>query len=154
MSPRIIQMPLSGGDRKYYARELKRAEREHESFVKRAAEAHVVADEYRRMAHRLDCQEWSVRQFIGGDVEPSPTIAAAIDAGYILLRVECRACGHGDRINLAEVIWPREKPVHTLTKALVCKRCQREGEPKRRPNLMGLERLPEPDPPRHAMRRR
>jgi len=47
-------------------------------------------DEAYRAAHRLACEEWSVRQFIGGPAEPSPRIVDAIAGGCELLEVRCR----------------------------------------------------------------
>lgn len=76
MSPRVIQLPLSGGDRKYYVRQLKAAQKEHPRLMDRAIEAYYVA-------HRLACQEWNTRQFIGGSLDPSPATGAAVDGGYI-----------------------------------------------------------------------
>lgn len=141
MSPRVIHIPLSGRDRKYYTRQLKQAEATHARLTGELAVA-------RARVARLECEEWSARQFIGGDVEPSPTIAAALLAGTPLLLVECRACGHGDRIDLAEVVWPRDKPVHSLGKVLACASCKREGRARRRPNLVGLQtRDPDMLPP-------
>jgi len=58
MSPRIIQLPLSGRDRRHYVRELRAAEQAHRVLPGRVEEAY-------RAAHRLACQEWSVRQFSG-----------------------------------------------------------------------------------------
>src|SRR5712671_1657568 len=107
MSPRIIQLPLSGRDRRHYVRELRAAEQAHRDLPARVEEAY-------RAAHALACHEWSVRQFIGGPAEPSPKIAEAIAAGCELLEVRCRRCGHGSLVDLTEVVWPREKPVHTL----------------------------------------
>jgi hypothetical protein len=59
MSPRIIHLPLSGRDRRHYVRELRAAEQAHREMPGRVEEAY-------RAAHRLACQEWSVRQFLGG----------------------------------------------------------------------------------------
>jgi hypothetical protein len=78
MSPRIIHLPLSGRDRRHYVRELRLAEQAHRELPSRVEEAY-------RAAHRLACQEWSVRQFIGGPAEPSPRIADAIAGGCELL---------------------------------------------------------------------
>ena len=153
MSPRVIQIPLSGGDRKHYARQLRQAEQAHASLVKRVVEAYRVADETRQMADRLACEEWTARMFIGGELDPSPTIDAALGCGCVFLRVECRACSHSDRVDLREVIWPRDKPVHTLEKVLRCQTCKANGNPKRRPNLMGLD-LAEPDPDPRDLRKR
>jgi len=146
MSPRIIQIPLSGRDRRHYARELKKAEQIHASLVKRVEDAFRVASQYRRMADKLTCDEWTARMFIGGDIEPSPTLQLAINCGCAFLRVECRACAHSDRVDLREVIWPRQKQVHTLARALTCRNCKAQGNKKSRPNVMGLD-TSEPDPP-------
>lgn len=139
MSPRVIQMPMSGGDRKHYVRELKWAQAEHVRVLDRAMDAYVVA-------HRLACEEWTIRQFIGGPADPSPTIGMALDAGWTMLKVECRACGHSCGVNLRDVIWPRKNEIHTLTKALRCAGCG-----VKRPNLVGLYD-PTPEPPRRMAR--
>jgi hypothetical protein len=77
MSPRVIQMPLSGGDRKHYARELRRVESLHAALVKKVEAAHEAAEEHLWLAHRLECEEWNARLFLGGEDAPSPTILAA-----------------------------------------------------------------------------
>src|SRR6267142_4498760 len=87
MSPRIIQLPLSGRDRRHYVRELRAAEQAHRDLPAKVEEAY-------RAAHALACHEWSVRQFIGGPVEPSPRIVDAIAGGCELLEVRCRRCSH------------------------------------------------------------
>ncbi len=69
MSPRIVHL-LSGRDRRHYVRELRLAEQAHRELPARVEEAY-------RAAHRLACEEWSVRQFIGAPAEPSPRIADA-----------------------------------------------------------------------------
>jgi hypothetical protein len=65
-------------DRRHYVRELRAAEQAHRDLPAKVEEAY-------RAAHRLACQEWSVRQFIGGPAEPSPRIADAIAGGCELL---------------------------------------------------------------------
>ena len=142
MSPRVIQLPMSGGDRKHYVRELKAAQREHPRLLGQAIDAYYVA-------HRLACREWNVRQFIGGGAEPSPTIGAAIDGGYTMLRVECRACGHSRDVDLKEVVRLAKQQVHTLSKSLLCATCNAH-----RPNLVSLydPTAPNSNPPRAAMK--
>ncbi|MGY4601255.1 hypothetical protein ACVWXL_009001 [Bradyrhizobium sp. GM22.5] len=49
--PRVIQMPLSGGDRKAQAKELRRARGLYDEHMRQAA---VVRAEAREQAHRLD----------------------------------------------------------------------------------------------------
>jgi hypothetical protein len=140
MSSRIIQFPLSGRDRRHYVRELRAAEQAHRALPGRVEEAY-------RAAHRLACEEWSVRQFIGGPAEPSPRIVDAIAGGCELLEVRCRRCSHESLIDLTEVVWPREKPVHTLANVLRCQACKDERK-KPQPDLVALRpRHPEGDPP-------
>lgn len=139
MSPRVIQLPLSGGDRKHYVRELKQAQQAHARLLDRVIDAYAAA-------HRVACEEWTVRQFIGGPAEPSPQIGAAISAGCTTLQVQCRACLHSCDVNLKEVIWPETKPVHTLP--LRCARCGA-----RRPNMISLyDPTHAPDRPGAKMR--
>jgi hypothetical protein len=147
MSPRIIRMPLSGGDRKHYARELARTERLHADLVRQTNAAYLTA-------HRLGCEEWNARQFIGGEAAPSPIIGHAIDAGCTMLEVECRSCGHRDRVNLLDVVWPRDRPIHTLAKALFCRPCRDSSGVTRRPNLVALSMPSDPTPPANAARGR
>jgi len=84
MSPRIIHLPLSGRDRRHYVRELRAAEQAHRELPAKVEEAY-------RAAHRLACEEWSVRQFIGGPAEPSPRIADRLPAAANCSR--CAASG-------------------------------------------------------------
>ncbi|MHB0769844.1 hypothetical protein ACYCVF_07520 [Bradyrhizobium sp. 1.29L] len=91
---RIITPPLSGRDRKYYARELHKAEVAYEHEILEAAKAHAAADRMLAKAHALDCIAWTTRQFIGGDDAPSPSISDAIHGRYGLLEVRCRHCRH------------------------------------------------------------
>lgn len=146
MSPRVIQMPLSGGDRKAFTRELHLVQTMHAGLVRKVAEAYAVADDHLRLAHRLSCEEWNARLFLGGDDAPSPTIAAAIEASATLLEVKCNACGTVRRVDLAEVIWPRQNQVHTLRPRLFCEPCRVTTGRKVRPLLVGLfDPNPEPE---------
>lgn len=149
MSPRIIHIPLSGRDRKHYVRELKRVEQMQQEMARKAESAYAAAAEHLAMAHRYACEEWNARQFIGGDAAPSPRIRHAIDAGCTLLEVRCGQCCTTRRIDLSEVIWPREKPIHTLR--LYCQPCFEATGRKYRPNLVALQVPTPPDAePRRA----
>lgn len=156
MSPRIIHLPMSGRDRRHYVQQLRIAEQAHRSLVTRVDSAYRAAEEHLRLAHRLSCEEWNARQFIGGDAAPSPVIAHAIDAGYDLLEVKCKRCGHESLVDLALVIWPREHQVHTLERALSCQPCRRESGRKVRPDLVALRlrNPPELDPAAARLARR
>lgn len=138
MSPRVIQIPLSGRDRRHAVRELKRVEQLHARLVKQVAEAHHTADSYRAQAYRLACEEWNARRFIGGDDDPSPRIRDAIAAGVTILRVKCAQCRAERDVNLRDVIWPSDKPIHTLQPKLYCIPCNTANGRKVRPMLIGL----------------
>ncbi len=133
MSPRVIRLPVSGGDRKHYARELAIARRAQDDFARQATEAY-------RIAHRLYCQEWNARQFIGGPAAPSPSVDSAISANFTLLEISCRACGHADKVDLQTLRLPRLEPVpvHDLAEMLFCLPCRNATGRKRRPNLVML----------------
>jgi hypothetical protein len=129
---RILRPPMSGRDRRHYAAELHKAEQAHAPLASDAARAHDAADQMLAEAYRLDCLAWSALQFIGGDQDSSPTIAAALHGKCDLLEVQCRHCNHSEVIDLTLVIWPRERPVHTLRKALYCRHCMKTYGKKRR----------------------
>jgi hypothetical protein len=59
LSGQFIQLPLSGRDRRHYVRELRAAEQAHRDLPAKVEEAY-------RAAHRLACEEWSVRQLRAG----------------------------------------------------------------------------------------
>jgi len=147
MSPRVIHIPLSGRDRRHFLRELRRVEQVHPDLVGRAEAAYAAA-------HRLACEEWNARQFIGGDAEPSPQIRHAIDAGCTQLEARCPQCRSVRFVDLTEVIWPRDKPVHTLRRVLFCQQCKVATGRMYRPQMIAL-RSPEPpsQPAPAAMRR-
>jgi hypothetical protein len=52
--PRVIQMPLSGGDRKAQAKELRRARGLHDEYMRQAAVVRAEAREKDRKADQLD----------------------------------------------------------------------------------------------------
>lgn len=143
---RILHIPLSGRDRRHYAAELRKAQNAHDRLVREAKAAHAAADIARAEAHRLDCEAWSARQFLGGPDEPSPSIAEALNGGCQMLEVQCRHCNHTDTVDLALVTWPRSQPVHTIRRALYCAKCKKVDNRKRRPDLIGLRPRKEPDP--------
>lgn len=146
MSPRVIQLPLSGRDRRHYVAELRKAEDAYRRHVRDAEAAHAAADRALAEAHRLDCDAGSTLQFIGGDEAPSPTIGDAIHGAREMIEVQCRHCNHTDPVDLTLWVWPRGNQVHTLRQVLYCKRCLYQQGHKRRPDLVGLRPRPKPAP--------
>lgn len=149
MSPRIIKMPLSGGDRKHFARELRRVEQRYASLLQKIPDAHRAADQYRALAYRLECEAWNMRLYLGEDHDPSPRIADALAAGITLMRVKCGHCRKEREVDLAELVWPREKQIHTVRPKLFCLPCKTDTGRSVRPMLMGLC-ITDPDGPQSA----
>lgn len=138
MSPRILQLPVSGRDRRHYVRELARVRGLHEALTKQAAAARGHAADLLRRANLLECEAWNARQFIGGPAQPSPTIAEAINAGCELLEVQCKRCGHTDHVDLIKVRRPRDRQIHTLQGAMDCRQCSHTSHWKPQANLVAL----------------
>lgn len=155
---RIIRPPpLSGGDRKHFAKEIHKAEVEFARLVEDAAKAHAQADAIRARAYALDCMAWNAAVFIGEVGHPSPTIATAIAGGFALLEVRCRTCKHSEVIDLAVLAETRDCKdcAVALTQSfLCCGPCFRTTRRKRRPDLIGLRPVGEPTPAAPAARLR
>src|SRR5262249_50698875 len=144
---RIIKRPpMSGGDRKHFAREIHKAEVTFAHLLEQAATAHVAADAARARAYALDCMAWNSAIFIGELDHASPTIAAAIAGGFPLLEVRCEHCKHTEIIDLALVVQPRDRQVALMRSFLYCSPCQRTLGRKRRPDLIGLRPIDDPQP--------
>jgi hypothetical protein len=60
--------------------------------------------------------------------------------------VQCRHCSHTELVDLTLVIWPRDKPIHTLRGVMYCGPCKRERGRKCRPDLVGLRTRESPGP--------
>lgn len=144
---RIIKPPpMSGGDRKHFAREIHKAETAFARLLEEAATAHAAADAVRAKAYALDCAAWNTALFIRELDHTSPTILAAIDGGFPHLEVRCEQCKHTEIIDLALVVQPRDRQVALMRNFLHCSPCQRTLGKKRRPDLMGLRPAGDPQP--------
>lgn len=146
---------MSGGDRKYYAREIHKAEVTFANLVEQAAIAHAAADAARAQAYALACAAWNTALFIGELDHASPTIAAAIAGGFSLLEVRCEHSKHTEMIDLALVVQPRDRQVAQMRSYLYCSPCQRTLGKKRRPDLIRLHpgRDPQPAAPSRRTKR-
>jgi hypothetical protein len=87
-------------------------------------------------------------------IKPSPRIADAIHGGCPMLEVQCRHCNHAQTVDLADVIWPRERPIHTIRRALYCAKCEKGHGEKRRPDLTALRVRPSDASPTPAIAKR
>jgi hypothetical protein len=146
MSPRVIHIPLSGGDRKHLQKELSRARSTHAALSQRAAEARALgqrmmkeAEDQLQHADRLKCEAWNAIMFCGGPAADSPTIGAAINAGLPLLRVRCNGCSAEREVDLRTVRRPRDSQVHLIEAALFCEACSGDRGRRQRAHIVRLD---------------
>jgi hypothetical protein len=154
MSPRIIHIPLSGGDRKAQAKGIRYAHGIHESAYRESVLIRSAAEAKIREADRLECEAWNAIMWAGGPAMPSPgdpqaepTIGKAINGGFDLLEAKCNRCDRVSLVPLRALRQPSETPVWKLEAALYCEPCS-EGRPysrRQRANILGLTYV-RPDP--------
>src|SRR5271170_2692633 len=81
MAPKDHHLPLSGGDRKAFAKELAKSRAMTTVFAERSAEKRREGEALIREADNLACQSWNEKMWSdGGPVDPSPTIYQAVNA--------------------------------------------------------------------------
>jgi hypothetical protein len=91
---------------------------EKEAAIRRATDAQVLED-----AERLTAA-WNERQALHAPLIFSPTIGAAIAAGYWFLWVRCPACRTINAIDLRTLDRHRDAAVSSLIPALSCRSCR------------------------------
>jgi hypothetical protein len=158
MSPRIIQMPLSGGDRKAQAKGLRQAHGLHDGLFRKPQQRRADAEQKLREteaivrdADRMECEAWSALMWAGGPAMPSPgepqanpTIGMALNADYDLLEVKCNACQRVSLVPLRAVKRRPETPLWKLEPSLMCEICSTPSW-RQRAHIIGLV-CPKPDP--------
>ena len=84
------------------------------------------AQNAQKVADRLSCEAWNERLTqLGGPLQPSPSLRAAINGGFPWLRVECNACQQNAGVDLRKIRRPEETPIWALEASLVCHHCRR-----------------------------
>jgi hypothetical protein len=91
---------------------------EKEAAVRRATEKQILED----ADHLITI--WNERQAKRMPMLFSPTIGAAITAGYWFLRARCPACRTTGDVDLRALDWHRGAAVTALTPALSCRSCR------------------------------
>jgi hypothetical protein len=91
---------------------------EKEAAARRATERQILED----ADHLITV--WNQRQVKRMPMLFSPTIGAAITAGYWFLRARCPACGTTGDVDLRSLDWHRGAAVTALTPALSCRSCR------------------------------
>src|SRR5436305_1283672 len=158
MSPRIIHIPLSGGDRKAQAKGIPYAHGIHESAYRESMLIRSAAEAKLREADRLECEAWNAIMWAGGPAMPSPrepqaepTIAKAINGGYDLLEARCNRCHRVSLVPLRSLRHRAETPVWKLEAALYCEPYSegRHYSRRQRAHILGLTHTrPDPTPAR------
>lgn len=151
MSPRIIHMPLSGGDRKAQAKAMRDARSIAREYFRQSIVARSIGEAKIREADRLFCDAWTNVTFWGGPTRNSPTIAQAINGERPMLWVKCRRCGREPDVDLRTIRRKPDTPVHLLEAALFCEPCSAGRKFPQRANLIGLR--PEPNDPNASLQR-
>ena len=96
----------------------RRQEAEKEAAARRATDWQILED-----AEQL-VTAWNERQAKRMPMLFSPTIEAAITAGYWYLRARCPACHTTGDVDLRALDWHRGAAVTALTPALSCRSCR------------------------------
>ena len=76
MSPRIIHIPLSCGDRKAQAKGIRYAHGLHQSYFRESVLIRSAAEAKMREANRLECEAWNAIMWAGGPANALPGRAA------------------------------------------------------------------------------
>lgn len=84
------------------------------------------AKKAQQRADELCCEAWNERmRLLGGPVQPSPSLRAAIGGGFAFLRVECNACQQSAWVDLRTIRRPGRTSLWQLEASLVCQHCRR-----------------------------
>jgi hypothetical protein len=109
---------LAIGFNKREVEDRRRQAVEQEAAARRATEKQILEDADRLIA------VWNGRQAKRMPMLFSPTIGAAITAGYWFLRARCPACRTTGDVDLRALDWHRGAAVTALTPALSCRSCR------------------------------
>lgn len=124
MAPKHHPTPLSGGDRKAFAKELGKARAMTTILAAQAVEARAKGEALIKQADRLLCESFNERLWAqGGPIEPSPSVDQAINGGFPWLEIECSRCRTRRDVDLAALRHPPTTFVHDLASRLRCSKC-------------------------------
>jgi hypothetical protein len=154
MAPRIIHIPLSGGDRKAQAKGIRHAHGLHNSYFQESQLIRSAAEAKLREADKLECDAWNAIMWAGGPAMPSPgdpqaepTIAKALNAGYDLLEVKCNRCRRVSLVALRAIRRKMDTPIWKLEPALFCEPCTEQRSRRTSAHILRLTYAqPDPEP--------
>jgi hypothetical protein len=96
------------------------------SFGRRNAELRLADDawkEAQRKADDLKIKYWNMRLEQGEPLRPSPSLGAALNAGYTHLRVHCAGCKTRALVPLTSIRRRPETALWKLEGSFACQRC-------------------------------
>lgn len=127
---RITRLPpLSGRDRRHFAREAARAGSAYDEMMRQAESKRAEADEALKAADRIECEAWSGALRFGLDVQrTSPTLGQAINAGYTSLTVQCNQCRQYRAVDLTKLKLRPDRRLWSLESTLFCQPCRAANE--------------------------
>jgi hypothetical protein len=96
----------------------KKAAAQKEAAARRALGPQIIDDSVKLV------EAWNARQAAHMPMLFSPTIEAAVTAGYWFLRARCPACRTTGDVDLRALDWHRGAAVTGLTPALSCRSCR------------------------------
>lgn len=159
MSPRVIHIPLSGGDRKALAKGLREAHGLSESYFRQSQLIRSAAEAKLREADRLECEAWNAILWANGPAQPArdeqranPTIGMAINCGYDLLEAQCNRCERVSIVPLRMIDRVPRTQIWKLEASLFCETCSegRRYTHRQRAHLRGVRpAYPDPESGRH-----
>jgi hypothetical protein len=114
-SPKCAKVPAEA---KCKMEDRRRTAAEQEAAARRATEKQILEDADHLVA------VWNERQAKRMPMLFSPTIGAAITAGYWFLRARCPACRTIGDVDLRRLDWHRGAAVKALIPALSCRSCR------------------------------
>jgi hypothetical protein len=106
------------GFNKRKTEDRRRKAAEQEAAARRALGPQIIEDSVKLI------ESWNARQAAHMPMLFSPTIEAAITAGYWFLRARCPACRTTGDVDLRTLDWHRGAAVTALTPALSCRSCR------------------------------
>jgi len=100
------------------------------------------AAEARKKADQLACEAWNKRMLaFQGPAQPSPTLADALNGGYLYLEVKCLGCNTHQAVALDVVRRRKTTPIHELERYVRCRHCSElQDYPFKRSHLVALRR--------------
>ena len=87
-----------------------------------------AAESAQRHADKLACEARNERLTqLGGPLQPSPSLRAAVNGGFRLLRVQCSACQQNAWVDLTKVRRRPETWIWQLEGSLACQHCRQRS---------------------------